>query len=366
MIAPSHLVFGQFAYLCASLIAAHKPGAAEALFAAASALLPDLDKRDGIVGRWVPWLSGPIEYWVGHRTATHSLLAAAAVWLLTWPLSDGYRLAVVAGFASHPIADMMTPAGVAWLWPARVRCVLPGNERYRMAAMGVGELWFVVVIAVLSFPVAAVALHGVGPLGTVRDMLGWFGDARTYYDAHKSEADWWLDVSGQDNRAFRPVRGRYRVIGPWQGGGLILDTPAGPVTVCREGVLCDWYAERAVIERGAVEQTTTRTLSVKTTTTGALLRALAPLENTGRVYVVGTLRARIPASPPTVATTGADRDAIMLSYARLQDIRGWPETGIRELVLSVQVRHTAGAAVPSIVLAEEGPGLSAKLARHLP
>lgn len=365
MIAPSHLVVGQFAYFCAAVIAAHKPHMAEALVAAAAALLPDLDKRDGMVGRWVPWLSGPIEYLVGHRTATHSLLATVAVALLTWPLPEGFRIAIIAGFASHPIADMMTPAGVAWLWPSRVRCVLPGNERYRFQAMGLGELWFVIVIAVLTIPVAAVAQHGAGPLGTVRDMMGWFTDARTHYDAHKSEADWWLDVTGQDNRAFRPVRGRYRIIGPWQDKGLLLDTPSRPVTICREGT-CDWYAERAVLVRGTDEQTTTRVFKAKTTSTGALLDVLSTLEQVGQVYLVGRLRAHVPASPPTITIAGDNLRVVTLNYARPEDLRAWPATAVFDVDLVVQVRHSPAVAVPLVALNEEEGELSRILSRHLP
>lgn len=365
MIAPSHIVVGQFAYFCASVLAAHKPHVAEALIAAAAALLPDLDKRDGMVGRWVPWLSGPIEYLVGHRTATHSLLATIAVALLAWPLPEGFWLAVVAGFASHPIADMMTPAGVAWLWPSRVRCVLPGNEKYRMPPMSLGELWFVIVIAVLTIPVAAVAQHGAGPLGTVRDMMGWFTDARTHYDAHKSEADWWLNVTGQDNRAFRPVQGRYRIIGPWQDKGLLIDTPSGPVTICREGT-CDWYAERAVLVRGTDEQTTTRAFKAKATSTGALLDALSTLEQAGQVYLVGRLRAHVPASPPTVTITGDNLRTVTLNYARPEDLRAWPATAVFDVDLIVQVRHAPGTVVPDVSVTVTDVDLSTLLRGHLP
>lgn len=365
MIAPSHIVVGQFAYFLAAAVAGHKPHLAEALIAAASALLPDLDKRDGMVGRWLPWISSPIEYWVGHRTATHSLLATVVVALLVWPLPEEFRIALIAGFASHPIADMMTPAGVAWFWPSRVRCVLPGNEKYRMAPMSLGELWFVIVITVFTIPVAAVAQHGAGPLGTVRDMLGWFTDARTHYDAHKSEADWWLDVAGQDNRAFRPIQGKYRVIGPWQNGGLILETPAGPVTVCREGT-CDWYAERAVLVRGADEQTTARTFKAKATTTEALLSALAPLERVGQVYLIGRLRSHVPSAPPTITATGAVREAVTLTYASPSALRAWPATGVFDLDVTVQVRHMPGAVVPDVSIMASDGELAAELRRHLP
>jgi len=338
---------------------------AEALIAVAAALLPDFDKRDGMVGRWLPWLSGPIEYWVGHRTATHSLLTTVLLALVAWPLPEGFRIAIVAGFASHPIADMMTPAGVAWFWPSRVRCVLPGNEKYRMPPMSLGELWFVIILAVLTIPVAAVAQHGAGPLGTVRDMLGWFTDARTHYDAHKSEADWWLDVAGQDNRAFKPVLGKYRVIGPWQSGGLIVETLAGPVTVCREGA-CDWYAERAVLVRGVDEQTTARTLKAKVTTTEALLAALAPLERVEQVYLVGRLRARVPPAPPTVTAAGTVHEAVTLTYASPSALRNWPPTGIFDLDVTVQVRHALGAVVPDVSIATSDGELSTLLRGHLP
>jgi inner membrane protein len=365
MIAPSHIVVGQFAYFCVAAVAGHKPHVVETLIAAASALLPDLDKRDGMVGRWIPWLSGPIEYWVGHRTATHSLIATVLLALVAWPLPEGYRLALIAGFASHPIADMMTPAGVAWFWPSRMRCVLPGNEKFRMAPMSLGELWFIIIVAILTIPVTVVAQHGAGPLGTVRDMLGWFTDARTHYDAHKSEADWWLEVSGQDNRAFRPIQGKYRVIGPWQSGGLILETPAGPVTVCREGA-CDWYAERAVLVRGADEQTTARALKAKATTNETLLAVLAPLERIGQVYLIGHLRARIPPAPPTITVSGMERDSVTLTYASPSELRNWASAGVFELDVIVQVRHATGAIVPDVSIAVTDRELAVELSRHLP
>jgi len=90
VIAPTHIVVGQFAYLVAALTAGHPPALPEAAAAGVAALLPDLDKRTGYVGRWLPWLSGPIESAVGHRTATHSLLAVAAVAVVAWPLPTGW------------------------------------------------------------------------------------------------------------------------------------------------------------------------------------------------------------------------------------------------------------------------------------
>ncbi|MCP4001691.1 MAG: hypothetical protein GY727_12340, partial [Gammaproteobacteria bacterium] len=42
--------------------------------AAGAALLPDLDTRQSIAGKLLPFTAGPIAFYFGHRTITHSLL----------------------------------------------------------------------------------------------------------------------------------------------------------------------------------------------------------------------------------------------------------------------------------------------------
>ena len=107
MLAPTHMVAGQAAFIAVSLAVGHAPSLLEGWLAAAAALLPDLDKRQGLVGRLFPWLSEPLEYRFGHRTLTHSLLVSVGLALLLWPiLPHGVWLALVAGYAAHPGADM--------------------------------------------------------------------------------------------------------------------------------------------------------------------------------------------------------------------------------------------------------------------
>ena len=364
MLAPTHIVGGQFGYLCAAWWTGHEPHLAEAGLAAFAALLPDLDSRTSVLGRWVPWLSGTLENVAGHRTATHSVLALAAVIGLAWLLPIGYGLALVAGFASHALLDMMTPGGVAWFWPARARCVLPGNAQWRMEAMGRGELAFAVIFALLTWPVLVAADREVGLLGTVRDVIGDVAEARRHYDAHRSEADWWLAIEGQDNRAFRPVEGRYRVVGPYRAAGLILETPQGTRTVCRADA-CDWYARRAVLERGEPEQTTTQPLSARRTTVSALVEAIEPLRAAGRVYLVGEMQGQGFRGSGATVTANADR--VTLRYATPADLEG--QNGrLSEVELLIQVRHPPGTAVPTLALGDGGEkgGISPLLRRYLP
>ncbi|QIT54110.1 metal-dependent hydrolase [Aquisalimonas sp. 2447] len=365
MLAPTHMAGGQFAYLLMAWWTGHEPHLGEAVLAGGAALLPDVDHRSGLVGRWVPWLSGPLEHWAGHRTVTHSLVLTLVVCALAvWLLPSGLGLAVAAGFASHALLDMMTPSGVAWFWPARARCVLPGHPRWRMEPMGRGELAFLVVVAVLTWPTLLAAERGVGLLGTVRDTIGSVTEARRHYDAHRSESAWWLDVQGEDNRAFRPVEGRYRIIGPYRAAGLILETPEGPRSVCRADA-CDWYARRAVLDRGRAERTTVRELTAERTSVAALRAALEPLTAAGRVYLLGELEGEGLRSRPPVAESGTG--GLNLRYAPLSTFEGM-DGRVDWADLLVQVRHPPGAEVPwpSSVVSRESAVIDPRLRRYLP
>ncbi len=122
----------------------------------------------------------------------------------------------------------------------------------------------------------------------------------------------------------------------------------------------------AVLVRGADEQTTARTFKTKVTSTEALLAALAPLERVGQVYLIGRLRARVPLAPPAITTTGTERETVTLTYASPNALRNWPATGVYDLDVTVQVRHTPGESVPDVVLASSDNDLSTLLRGHLP
>lgn len=86
----------------------------------------------------------------------------------------------------------------------------------------------------------------------------------------------------------------------------------------------------------------------------------------GRVYLSGTLRGRVPASPQTVAVSDANGGTVSLTYATPSILHGWPVVGIYEPDLTVQIRHVLGTEVPRLVLNSEKADLSPYLARQLP
>jgi inner membrane protein len=342
MLTPTHLVFSQAAFFTACIATSHAPAPAEALVAATGALIPDLDKRASYVGRLVAPLAGWIEHQFGHRTVTHSLLAQLVVGLLLWPLLPfGVWLALLAGWVSHSLADMMTPSGVCWFWPARVRCILPGNHELRIEELSGRELGFAACMAAACFPLLVWAGSGAGTSGLIRAALGRIEAARQQYDASKGTHAWRLAIEGRDNRSFADIAGTYPIRGPWQADGFILDAPAGPVSVC-QGQACDWYAESAVLERGAPERISVRQVQVGRLSGRELAGLLQPLAEAGTVYLIGTVRSRaVQDDPPTVAVSG---ETVTLRYATFEALA---EAGpLRELALTVQVRHPPGAAVP--------------------
>ncbi|MGP1924635.1 MAG: metal-dependent hydrolase [Arsenophonus sp. NEOnobi-MAG3] len=97
-------------------------------------LLPDIDHPKSLLGQRLKWLSIPITKVFGHRGITHSFLAivVASIFLSSNLLSEiiisipvDFIHAMVVGYISHILADMLTPVGIPLLWPYRRRFCIP-------------------------------------------------------------------------------------------------------------------------------------------------------------------------------------------------------------------------------------------------
>jgi inner membrane protein len=183
--ATTHAVFGVAALAGASLVVGTEPPVYAYPVAIAAAWLPDMDNPRSTLGNGLSRLENPalnlisrpvswalratsftLVRTVGHRTLTHSLLGIAVFALPVWLLLGGFpnlSLALVAGYASHVLADALNTRGVPLLWPlGRPFRLLPGGIRSGGAAE------FVVALGTLAF--AVYALYLLHPV--VRDALG--------------------------------------------------------------------------------------------------------------------------------------------------------------------------------------------------
>lgn len=86
--------------------------------AGAAALLPDVDHPNGSIRQKLGILGHVGFFWLKHRGITHTFLALLAVSAAVLHfLPYGLALAVIVGYGSHLISDMMTRAGLPVLWP---------------------------------------------------------------------------------------------------------------------------------------------------------------------------------------------------------------------------------------------------------
>lgn len=97
-----------------------------------TSLLPDIDHPQSIIGQRLKWFSVPVARVFGHRGFTHSLLAIiVSIILIQLKISPTEFIpvdvfhAMIIGYLSHLLADMLTPSGVPLLWPCRWRFRVP-------------------------------------------------------------------------------------------------------------------------------------------------------------------------------------------------------------------------------------------------
>ncbi|AEW44574.1 putative inner membrane protein regulated by LexA [Serratia symbiotica str. 'Cinara cedri'] len=97
-------------------------------------LLPDIDHPKSFLGRRLKLLSIPIAKLFGHRGMTHSFLAiigcstflsSGLLLSIITPIPTYFAHAMVVGYISHILADMLTPAGIPLLWPYKIHFCIP-------------------------------------------------------------------------------------------------------------------------------------------------------------------------------------------------------------------------------------------------
>lgn len=366
MIAPTHIIGGQLSYFIGSWLSGHPPDLIEILVASFAALLPDLDHKKSFISRVAPLPKRVRAIFGEHRTVTHSLIAIVGVWLITRLLPDGIALAIFSGYVSHILLDILTKSGVALFWPSKVMIYFPGNIDYRITVAGQGERALALLLIVLWAPGIWAAHHSSGFLGTVRDIVGDIQAARDHFDRHRHKAEWWLNVRGMHNRTYEKIEGRYKIISHYRADGLILETPEGPRSICRSNA-CDWYANRAVIQRGPPAQISTKYMRTRAISAESLRDLLEPYEQIGDVYLIGDLKLEgIQGEPPTITVS---ENGVTLDYAQPSQIWHWSGR-ITQVNLMIQVRHEPGVRVPPLEvpppLPDPNVGIHPLMRRYIP
>jgi inner membrane protein len=153
MTAPTHIVAGISAMsFIALLVPAYRLSLTHVIVGAICALLPDVDNPRSFIGRLLFFISNPIDRKYGHRTITHSLLAAFIVggssYLALYVYSHSFSrpIAIVAtvtiAYFSHIFFDAMTKQGILIYYPSRVWGVFPIRASWRIRTGSKAEILF--------------------------------------------------------------------------------------------------------------------------------------------------------------------------------------------------------------------------------
>ncbi len=120
-------------------------------------LLPDVDISTSVAGRVLPWMSHYLERRFPHRSCTHSLFASGVVATVSYGIvflfgGQFWQLphAINIGYFFGWFIDASTKSGVEMFWPSTVRCVCPGNQKFRLKSGGSAEYGLLVVLLVLA------------------------------------------------------------------------------------------------------------------------------------------------------------------------------------------------------------------------
>ncbi|MDF5723702.1 MAG: metal-dependent hydrolase [Rhizonema sp. PD37] len=132
---------------------------------AVSGLLPDVDISTSAAGRVLPWVSHWLERRFPHRSCTHSLFASGVIATVAygtvllsggqfWQIAHAINIGYIFGW----FIDTFTKSGVEIFWPSPVRCVCPGNRKFRLGSGSSAEyglLIIVIALAIASFNINA-------------------------------------------------------------------------------------------------------------------------------------------------------------------------------------------------------------------
>lgn len=77
------------------------------------ALLPDIDSKNSILGRYVPFIQDIF----GHRTITHTIWVVLGLFIINYFFGNTFTWMISIGYLLHIIQDSFSRQGVDWFWP---------------------------------------------------------------------------------------------------------------------------------------------------------------------------------------------------------------------------------------------------------
>jgi membrane-bound metal-dependent hydrolase YbcI (DUF457 family) len=215
------------------------------------ALLPDLDSRESLPGRLMPWLSRRLEARCGRLEEWHTLGAVALVALLASPLIllCGVQAwcMIPLGFFSHLLLDLLTPQGIMLFWPvSRRRYKLLGGAIQSAGCRTERAIAAGLVIAVIILLLVVDLDHPepvTAPQPSYQQIL------ERYY-AMRGRTQVFAYIEGSWQISGRPISGRFEILNASGESFIVLDRFSGKVFAAGRSADSHVYLDRIILQSG--------------------------------------------------------------------------------------------------------------------
>jgi membrane-bound metal-dependent hydrolase YbcI (DUF457 family) len=248
----TYLLFALVLYLVLSwlLSLAVKPILLLPLFI--GALLPDLDSKDSLPARLVPWIPKRLEGQFGHLEEWHTPAAAVLVAVVSAPLIAvvGVRAwyLVPFGFLSHLLLDLLAPKGVMLLWPLnRTRYGVFGGV-IESAGGRAGR-----VLAACLAVTAIVLLFAVdfGPDQPAPVAAPSYQQTLDSYYSMRGRNQVFAYIDGSQQLSGLPIRGWFELLNATGESYIVLDRFSGEIFRAGRNAGDNVYLDRIVLRAGS-------------------------------------------------------------------------------------------------------------------
>jgi inner membrane protein len=263
---------------------------------AVAGLLPDIDVAKSPAGRLLFPISRWLERRFPHRSCTHSLLASAVVGAgvyglavvgsLEWQLAHAIEIGYTAGY----FADLVTKSGVQLFFPAAVRCVVPGNRKFRLSTGSSPE--YALLVCVLALLVLSININTRGGLtSTFNDILATPRGVQDLINKQGGNYQIVVEVDGVRFYDRQRIRANFVVLDQTDAHSFLIHPLARPrelyqVSSKTEGT-SQIFSERIVGRIGSRIKTTIGSLQLKDEEIAPKLQTLAT--EGAEVYLSGSI-----------------------------------------------------------------------------
>jgi len=204
------------------------------LVGAIAGLLPDVDISTSPAGRVLPWVSTYFERRFPHRSCTHSLLATGVVAIAGYSLSLvlgekilSYTTALSVGYFFGWFADVFTRSGVEMFYPSPVRCVCPGNRKFRLRTGSNAEYGILALLVAIAFFAFNINSKG-GILTQFNRLIASPSGVEHLYNESGSTHLITAHIKGVQSSDRSKVRGDFLIVQA-HGQGFIVQSPSGQI-----------------------------------------------------------------------------------------------------------------------------------------